>query len=233
MKYDKNCGLSEEEWELEKIVDKIKYEKSTLLCIGILREFKEKILMKIDENRNELKLIKIKNQYVVIDLLQRGEEGINYNYSLGKIDFLSRNYEEDSHEWKYCFKITHSTMPLEIRSNEYTFVKIKPLSLSEIEEAINGYSLEKMYNKPTKVDNTKCGEAFLDGHFYGFEEGFNAYKELVKDKFSLEEIGGALKELSKPQYKFDSKTTFKDLLYKQRKTEWEVTFDKQGKLKLI
>ena len=90
MKYDKNCGLSEEEWELEKI------------------------LMKIDENGDELKLIKIKNQYAVIDLLQRGEEGINYNYSLGKIDFLSRNYEEDSHEWRYCFKITHSTQPLEL-----------------------------------------------------------------------------------------------------------------------
>lgn len=38
MEYHRNCGLSKEEWELEKIVDQIKSEPSTLICIGILRK---------------------------------------------------------------------------------------------------------------------------------------------------------------------------------------------------
>lgn len=41
-------------------------------------------------------------------------------------------------------------------------------------------------------------------------------KDLIKESFSLKEIEGALQELAKPQYIFDTKTTFKDLLYMQR-----------------
>lgn len=41
MRYNKNCGLSKEEFELEKIVDKIKKEQSTLKCIGILKKYVE------------------------------------------------------------------------------------------------------------------------------------------------------------------------------------------------
>jgi len=37
MGYNKNCGLSEQEFELEKIVDLIKNECSTLKCIAILK----------------------------------------------------------------------------------------------------------------------------------------------------------------------------------------------------
>ena len=37
MNYNKNCGLSKQEFELEKIVGKIKEEKSTLKCICILK----------------------------------------------------------------------------------------------------------------------------------------------------------------------------------------------------
>lgn len=36
--YHESCGLSKEEWEYEQIVDKIKKEKSTLLCINMIKE---------------------------------------------------------------------------------------------------------------------------------------------------------------------------------------------------
>ncbi|HSW67484.1 MAG TPA: hypothetical protein VLH16_02790 [Bacteroidales bacterium] len=35
-RYDKNCGLSEYEWKLEKIVEKIKAETRTLFAIKLL-----------------------------------------------------------------------------------------------------------------------------------------------------------------------------------------------------
>ena len=37
IKYNKNCGLSKNEFELQKIVDCIKKETSTLKCIIILK----------------------------------------------------------------------------------------------------------------------------------------------------------------------------------------------------
>jgi AAA+ ATPase superfamily predicted ATPase len=43
--YKKECGLTNEEIELEKLVDAVRSEPSTLLCIKILeRGFKEKII---------------------------------------------------------------------------------------------------------------------------------------------------------------------------------------------
>ena len=38
-KYHRNSGLSLQEWELEKIIDRVKNEKSTLKCIKILDNF--------------------------------------------------------------------------------------------------------------------------------------------------------------------------------------------------
>ena len=41
-KYNRNCVLSKQEFELEKIVDAIKEEKSTLKCICILKNLLNK-----------------------------------------------------------------------------------------------------------------------------------------------------------------------------------------------
>ena len=39
MKYNKKMGLSKYEYQLEKIVDKIKKEQSTLICINLLKQY--------------------------------------------------------------------------------------------------------------------------------------------------------------------------------------------------
>jgi hypothetical protein len=177
----------------------------------------------------KLKLIEIKKDihYIIVD---DSEKATNGHCALDG-DFITKKLIDSA--WTTDRKITHSTQPLEpsIKSDKHDnpkgFVLIKPLSLLEVEELIYGHSVEKMAEDAV-------GHLLNDEERkMGYIEGFNAHKELVKDMFSLKEIEAALKELSKPQYKFDTKTTFKDLLYMQRKTEWDVEFDENNKLKLL
>ncbi len=99
------------------------------------------------------KLIKLSDtHYIAVDDSEKGKEGFNWNYALGKIDKLSRNYEKHSSEWSFCKKITHSTIPLEDKYIAYdetimgdivkSYHRIKPLSLSKVEEAIKDNSSE-------------------------------------------------------------------------------------------
>ena len=139
-------------------------------------------------------------------------------------------------------KITHSTQPLEpsIKSDRHDnpeeFVLIKPLSLSEVEEAINGYSTYELFKK---IDGS-CEKGQYE-HWL-FEQGFNAYKELVKDKlFTVEDMLNFSWWLNKNlgQYSSDENAHFELKYFNQwkklnpPKTEWDVTFDEQGKIKLI
>jgi hypothetical protein len=137
-------------------------------------------------------------------------------------------------------KITHSTEPLERYDHpaggyEGTFDKIKPLSLSEVEEAINGYSVEKMAEEN--------GNNYA--HSYNpdiFIEGFKAHQELVKDKlFSLATVEGCMMSIANWIVK-NNITSGTEILTKMveiseslllPKTEWDVEFDEQGKLRLI
>jgi hypothetical protein len=93
-------------------------------------------------------------------------------------------------------KITHSTQPLEeMNHGNYkskVFLDIKPLSLSEVEELIYGYSVEKMARNWLKGKGLK--ESSIA--YTPFIEGFNAHKELVKDKlFTVEDMENCIKHI--------------------------------------
>ncbi len=150
-------------------------------------------------------------------------------------------------------KITHSTQPLEpsIKSDKHDnpkeFVLIKPLSLSEVEEAIYGYSVEKMAER---LYSRVISENEYDFK-RGFEIGFNVHKELVKDKlFTVEDMINAFVAGTNSGVNYESlvdydsgnseeaedfaKSEFEE--FKKSllpKTEWDAEIDEQGNLKLI
>ena len=184
-----------------------------------------------------MKLIEIKKDehYIIVDdsKIKRGD----WYYS-----FIHRNIFQSTNDEQYFeeeFKITHSVQPIEekwiLNERVKFFDKIKPLSLSEIKEVIYGYSVEKMaYNWFPKANKHEIH--FNLGWVRIFEEGFNSHKELTKDKlFTIEqlklawELGAAwgdvlLDEANKAQNEFIESLS--------PKTEWEVEFDENGKLKL-
>lgn len=136
-----------------------------------------------------------------------------------------------------AMKITHSTQPLEcnkIQSENANIQKvswgnIKPLSLSEVEEVINGYSVEKMAESkyPYKLSSNARKKGFI--------EGFKTHQELAKDKlFTIEDMRkaydeGLLKYCTKNENGFSWEEFIQSLL---PKTEWDIEFDEQGKIKL-
>ncbi len=142
------------------------------------------------------KLIKLSDtHYLIIDdsEIKEGEYAIHKNkeyrekYKQQPILCNKSNCLSIQEHWR---KITHSTQPLEQHYSAtdgtipFVYHKIKPLSLSGIEEAINSYSIEKLAfesmidYKPFEItcDNYK------DYARYGFIKGFKAHQELVKDK---------------------------------------------------
>lgn len=135
-------------------------------------------------------------------------------------------------------KITHSTQP-ELLGTGW-MQSVLPLFLSEVEEAINGYSVEKMALRElesyfgSNLELTKTGKIWVEG----YEIGFKAHQELVKDKlFTVEKAIQILEEesfgqgaVSRDEYKARVVSKLQSLL---PKTEWEVEFDEQGKIKLI
>lgn len=175
-----------------------------------------------------MKLIKLTDtHYIVVDDSKKGKEGWNYNFVINKLDKLSRNYADFSTEWQYCKKITHSTQPLE---------GVEFISLSEVEEAIYVYSVEKMaYNQ---LGNNLAPSI---GSHEAYIRGFNAHKELVKDKlFTIDDIRNAFKAGQK--YGEDNacnaeidlnNNIIQYVVSLLPKNEWEVEFNKNNKLKLI
>jgi len=170
------------------------------------------------------KLIKIKENYYVIDDSDIKED--DYYLVLEEGEYVLYNLVSETNG-KNPLKITHSTQ--EGIGEQF--------NLNDIEELVNGYSIREMaeidahlvWNDETTFENE---QRELNGHIIGFIEGFKAYEELIKDYFSLSEIESALKELAKPQYRYDNKTTFKDILYMQKKTEWNIEFQ-NGKIILV
>lgn len=140
-----------------------------------------------------------------------------------------------------CKKITHSTQRLESKFSSIIYWGYDRISLSEVEEAINGYSVEKMAESANgySVYGKPLGEKYLAFN-EGYQSGFNAHKELVKDKlFTIEDIIQALKAgftaggehsrlANNPMNLFVDKYINQLSL----KTEWDVEFE-QGKLKLL
>lgn len=159
-------------------------------------------------NNISQKLIKIKNEkhYIIVDDSQIKEGDFMYDVD-GDIGIA---IGKDKSEWEGNRKITHSVKPLEevcctpnnqikryidckgCDKKQLGFNKIKPLFIQEVEELLSGYSVEKMVDDryPSDIND------FTDNGFdkkeivrIAFCDGFNAHKELVKDKlFTMEDM---------------------------------------------
>jgi hypothetical protein len=205
-----------------------------------------------------MKLIKLNEEdYIIVDDSEIKEGDFMYDID----GDLGIAIGKDKFEWEGNRKITHSVKPLEevcctpnnqikryidckgCDKKQLGFNKIKPLSLSEVEEAIYGYNVEKMaeskWNELTanlKLDTLNkgmwCG---------GFQHGFNTHKELVKARFlstqlysnenHLEWIYNRLIEVHGENSNYDYMIEFKKIIQSLQPTEWDVQFV-NGKLTL-
>lgn len=223
------------------------------------------------------KLIELsENHYIVVNDSEIKETGVYaYHTILKKVDLI-QSLGIDNEYCKRYKKITHLTHCLKCSSYDFNSVgdfnnisyvcnncgnewkDIKPLSLSEVEEAINGYSVDDGLKYVLSLPNSEYlsygVQKMLED---AYNKGFNAHKELVKDKlFTVEEIKSIIEWLNKNYSKTEDElarpyedkgedlpdTFFKDA-YEEAlnraikpflpKTEWDVTFDEQGKIKFI
>lgn len=194
------------------------------------------------------KLLKLsENHYIIVDDSKKGQRGYNYNFGLSKVDKLEYDYESHSTEWNVCRLITHSTQPLEtvktVTGDKLVFYKIKPLSLSEVQELIYGYSVKEMREDATnlRILKRKTPSQTARQYFDGYVEGFNAHKELMKDKlFTVDDMincfnaarqTSGMNQRNQLGKKYQKPMDYIQLLIP--KTEWQVEFDEQGKLKLV
>jgi hypothetical protein len=205
-------------------------------------------------NNISQKLIKIKNEkhYIIVDDSQIKEGDFMYDVD-GDIGIA---IGKDKSEWEGNRKITHSVKPLEevcctpnnqikryidckgCDKKQLGFNKIKPLFIQEVEELLSGYSVEKMVDDryPSDIND------FTDNGFdkkeivrIAFCDGFNAHKELVKDKlFTMEDmiqaIGfgfGICRRHDRAPFDLEQINFIKSL----QPTEWDVHFI-NGKLTL-
>jgi hypothetical protein len=198
------------------------------------------------------KLIKLSDtHYIVVDDSEIKEGDWFYNPATKEALFASKDMlswnSDTTQEHKGWKKITHSTEPIDGDEYGACFIKVKQLNLSEIEEAINGYSVEKMAEK--YVDrrfnvNPDTIFTFERLHRETFEAGFKAHQELVKDKlvidvdkfkkltyafFSLHRTNDFDNEELEIKYERILNLNIQSLL---PKTEWEVEFV-EGKIKLL
>ena len=185
--------------------------------------------------KQEIKIIKISDtHYVGVDNseLKKGDISVVRDGGVWKINYHPLNNE-------YNKRIIYSTEP---------FKKFAPLTLndmgigyiplSEVEEALYGYSVEKMA-EPIKK------EFGIDCEYWYYIKGFNAHKELTKDKFfSIEDMKNLMhesiifsennKHLSLGEYALSNKDWWdkkvKSLL---PKTEWNAQIDENNKITLI
>jgi len=143
------------------------------------------------------------------------------------------------------FKITHSTQPLDtiiLKNRDGSqavgnhYGDIGKLSLSEVEEAINGYSVEKMAHNWATRQTTRSTD-----YWRSLVRAYkDAHKELVKDKlFTIEDMEYCYNTASRAgkmqETGLEPDLGFKEYMHRhhQQKTEWECTIDEQGKLRLL
>jgi hypothetical protein len=141
-------------------------------------------------------------------------------------------------------KITHSTQPLNTNFNDW--LDVQTISLSEVGELIYGYTARSMTEKETIKNHFNNESSYI--------KGFNSHKNLVKNKlFTIEDMQKAIQMsrlISDGKESFDAEDisgctevcTY-DWKFKHNdydiiqsllpKTEWNVEFDENGKLKLI
>lgn len=137
-----------------------------------------------------------------------------------------------------CKLITHSTQPFEdvglntSMGNQLGFDKIEPMYLSEVKELIGEVVVEKKANNliscSDSVDVKLVKEVWKGGYNQALEDN--------KDKkYTDEDMRNAIligmKTGYHPEYHIQSANRIIQSL--QPKTQWEVTFDEQGKLRLV
>lgn len=212
-----------------------------------------------------MKLIKLNEQhYIIVDDSEIKE---NQWYCNNKVLFLSDSKFDkgnNPNQNKNNKLVTHSTEPLEVTQWEgktnlhmdnYHYDKIKPLSISEVEELINGDSVEKMAEKYFKNYYAWVRESTLpytdeqvDNIKMDYINGFKAHQKLTKDKlFTKRDMIAAFIEGT------NSGSNYQDLVENDLEeaekfsenemndfiqsllppTEWDVYFNEQDKLELI
>ncbi len=171
-------------------------------------------------------LIKLNEQhYIVVDDSEIKEPFDGYCLDdEGNI----RHGRSDLHTLLLSKKITHSTLPNKGMEN------VNFISLSEVEEAINGYSVEKMAKEEHQYNHKRIDEKSFR---LGYEVGFKAHQELVKDKlFTIEDMKLFAAELI-GRYKSGKIQEFEDVQdiieSYLPKTEWEVEITPEGKIVLL
>ena len=174
-------------------------------------------------------LIKLSDTYyIVVDDSEIKEGDFDYSVNYKTVTYVDEERAE-MHMMpvsKGLYKnVTHSTEKL--YSND--FWKTNELNLSDIEEVINEYSVEKMAEPIKKQFGVDC-------EYWYYKKGFNAHKELTKDKlFNIEDVRNIL--YSYENYEGDSifvKDVFEDVITKYLSpTEWDIEIDEQGKISLI
>ena len=197
-------------------------------------------------------LIKLNDQhYVVVD-----DSVIKEGWVTNGVEcFLRESMPEYSDEYanRYWKNITHSTQP-ELLGDGW-MQSVTPLLLSEIEELIQGFSVEKMarerYNIKNPLDDYE--ERYFNSHGIAiaksYIEGFKKHQELVKDKlFTLDDMKRFLAKtienapsreshtemISNKAYRHHVLDVLFDNLIQHflPKTEWDITIDEQGKISL-
>ena len=191
-----------------------------------------------------MKLIKISPaHYVIVDDSEIQQGDYVYNHAHSRIEVFR------SGGFGLCRKITHSTKP-DKGMETVTFIP-----LQEVEELVNGYSVESVMNVLVGGKAIKDNKIDLNAYGNGIIAGFNSHKELVKDKLSkYEQVVSILDDIQKDLSDYQNEVGIGMMddgewqeLFVQRvissinsyetslqpKTEWEVEFDEQDKLKLI
>lgn len=175
-------------------------------------------------------LIKLSDtHYIVVDDTTPTPGNFVYSYVTNTIVIFTdlRHFSDETYK-----RITHSTQP-ELLGKGW-MQSVKPLLLSEVEEAINGYSI---HNMAVKYCDNHYKRQDWEENYYNYEAGFKAHQELVKDKlFTIEDMKQMFQEgvLLPNKEIINWEINFNNLIEnKLPKTEWEIEFNEQDKIKLI
>jgi hypothetical protein len=181
-----------------------------------------------------MKLIKLStDHYIIVDdseikegdwVYQQNFEKTNNQIISIKTEFQS-NVANDKNGSFTKRKITHSTQPGSLGMG--WMQSVQPLFLSEVKELTGEVDVEKKAQ-------IQWGNVHRTG-VLGYIEGYNQCLEDNKDrKYTEEDMRKAYYQGHKSGLGSESSLTFEKTIESLLpKTEWEVTFDEQGKLKLI
>ena len=136
------------------------------------------------------------------------------------------------HEGKQVWinKILYSTQPLESKFSSIIYRGYNHISLSEVEEAINGCSLDNKIAKHLEKNHIEASSKRV-------QVVKSLVEELVKDKlFTVEQLYTAFscgRTYEKSNHQGVGQSELVDYIKSLEKTEWDIEFDENDKLKLI